>query len=231
MQTSATVVEISKALAKAQPEFRAVAKSGENKAQGYKFADLDDYLAASRKGLESHGLSLAFSVEEAIDLPPRTTKSGAILYGLRVRVVARLLHISGEWLEAQAFGEGTDSGDKACYKAITGARKYATAALLGLATGDDPERDDRQERASRKPAAKSDGGNGAAGAEPPTEDQLNRLEGWLLDERLPSKTRDYIGAQMAGGLTKGAAGALIGKVKEKFAKELGAGKAEPGANG
>ena len=47
----------------------------------------------------------------------------------------------GQTEEADGYGEGVDSGDKAPYKAITGGRKYALASLLGLATSDDPERD------------------------------------------------------------------------------------------
>jgi DNA polymerase III delta prime subunit len=67
--------------------------------------------------------------------------------------------------------------------------------------------------------------------EPPTTAQLDRLEGWVLDQRLTEKTRNYLSEQMSRGLTRAAAGALIGRIKTKFATELSEGKAEPGANG
>ena len=49
---------------------------------------------------------------------------------------------SGEEVVAKVAGQGLDPGDKAPYKAMTGALKYALLQSFLLATGDDPE-DDR----------------------------------------------------------------------------------------
>jgi len=46
---------------------------------------------------------------------------------------------SGEEIIAKVAGQGLDSGDKAPYKAMTGALKYALLQSFLLATGDDPE--------------------------------------------------------------------------------------------
>ena len=46
---------------------------------------------------------------------------------------------SGEEVIAKVAGQGLDSGDKAPYKAMTGALKYALLQSFLLATGDDPE--------------------------------------------------------------------------------------------
>ncbi len=46
---------------------------------------------------------------------------------------------SGEEITARVAGEGLDVGDKASYKAMTGALKYALLQSFLLATGDDPE--------------------------------------------------------------------------------------------
>ncbi len=46
---------------------------------------------------------------------------------------------SGEELVAKVAGQGHDPGDKAPYKAMTGALKYALLQSFLLATGDDPE--------------------------------------------------------------------------------------------
>jgi len=46
---------------------------------------------------------------------------------------------SAEELTARVAGEGLDVGDKASYKAMTGALKYALLQSFLLATGDDPE--------------------------------------------------------------------------------------------
>jgi hypothetical protein len=46
---------------------------------------------------------------------------------------------SGEEITTKVAGQGLDSGDKAPYKAMTGALKYALLQSFLLATGDDPE--------------------------------------------------------------------------------------------
>jgi len=51
---------------------------------------------------------------------------------------------SGEEIIAKVAGQGLDPGDKAPYKAMTGALKYALLQSFPLATGDDPE-DERPE--------------------------------------------------------------------------------------
>jgi hypothetical protein len=233
MKTSESIKEIAAALSAAQGQFRPIPKTGENRQQGYRFADLDDHLSVVRPVLAKHGLSLVASTEELVPLPERQTRSGGVQYVVRARVVGRLLHSSGEWIEGESWGEGQDSLDKAGYKAITGARKYLVTSLLGTATGDDPERDQEQPRArgakKAEPAPAATGDNGAD--EPPTSDQLDRLEGWVLDQRLPTNVRDLLAQEMAGGLTKNRAGAIIGRIKSKYASELAEGKTEPGSEG
>jgi len=49
---------------------------------------------------------------------------------------------TGETWEVQGVGEGEDVGDKAVYKAITGAEKYALTKNFMISTGEDPEKDD-----------------------------------------------------------------------------------------
>ena len=46
---------------------------------------------------------------------------------------------TAEEITVKTAGEGLDSGDKAPYKAMTGALKYALLQSFLLATGDDPE--------------------------------------------------------------------------------------------
>ncbi len=56
---------------------------------------------------------------------------------------------SGEEITAKVAGQGLDPGDKAPYKAMTGALKYALLQSFLLATGDDPE----EERADARYSA------------------------------------------------------------------------------
>ena len=50
-------------------------------------------------------------------------------------------------------GEGIDKGDKAGYKAYTGALKYYLANTFMVATGDDPEKDSPDEKMNPKKAS------------------------------------------------------------------------------
>jgi hypothetical protein len=151
MQSSETVAKIAGALAKAQAEFKGVQKGGQNTYDKYSYAKLEDYVVAIRPVLAKHGLSLLSSVDEVVALEERKTSNGKSEHAVRVKLVVRVLHESGEWVEAAAWGEGQDRADKAVYKAITGARKYGVAAALGLATTDDPEEDGGDEQPPADP--------------------------------------------------------------------------------
>lgn len=159
MKSSESLAKLAPALTKAQAEFKGVAKSGRNTFDKYDYANLEDYVHAVRGVLASHGLSLLSSSEEIIPLEDRTTKNGGCEHAVRVKLTTRIVHESGEWIETSSCGEGQDRADKAVYKAITGARKYALASALNLATTDDPEQDDDHEPAPVKqqprPAAKA----------------------------------------------------------------------------
>jgi hypothetical protein len=50
---------------------------------------------------------------------------------------------TGETISFQSIGTGADSGDKAAYKAATGALKYALLTVFLIPTGDDPESDSK----------------------------------------------------------------------------------------
>src|SRR5271167_4685832 len=71
------------------------------------------------------------------------TGRGEITRMARVVMVYTFADVdSGEEIVAKVAGQGLDPGDKAPYKAMTGALKYALLQSFLLATGDDPE-DDR----------------------------------------------------------------------------------------
>jgi len=76
---------------------------------------------------------------------------------------------SAEELTARVAGEGLDVGDKASYKAMTGALKYALLQSFLLATGDDPE----DERADSR--------SGFGSESQITAEQVGQLQG-LIEE-------------------------------------------------
>lgn len=153
ISTSEAVSNLATSLTKAQAEFKGVAKSGQNTYDKYAYATLEDFVGASRAVLAKYGLSLVTSVLAVEPLPDRTTGGGKTEHVVRVKVALRLIHESGEWIEATSWGEGQDRADKAVYKAITGARKYGLASMLGLATTDDPEADETVGRDTVQPKA------------------------------------------------------------------------------
>lgn len=162
MNASESQSKIAPALAKAQSQFKSVQKGGENTFDRYRYATLEDDVAAVGHVLADHGLCLLSSVEEVLPLEDRKTAKGGTEHAVRVRLSVRVLHESGEWVEATVWGEGQDRADKAVYKAITGARKYGLAAALNLATTDDPEQDEgdqrpRQPQQQQRPPANGNG--------------------------------------------------------------------------
>jgi hypothetical protein len=129
-------------LAKASSTIEMAVKSGHNKEHNYDYATFADYLKAVRKPLAENGL---FLFQHPVGDPVfsgKQTRGGATWLVARVVVETRIVDPeSNGWIACRVWGEGHDPGDKATYKAITGARKYSLAMLLGIHTEDDPERD------------------------------------------------------------------------------------------
>jgi hypothetical protein len=116
-----------------------VNKGGTNTAQGYKFVQATDVAKIVRHELGKLNVAMIPAKVEvaASGLTPKGTQSL-----LTVVYTWRLIDgDSGETLEFQSIGTGADSGDKAAYKAATGALKYALLTTFLIPTGDDPEHD------------------------------------------------------------------------------------------
>jgi hypothetical protein len=119
-------------------EISRVPKNGTNKFHNYDYVmegDLSDHV---RPLLSKQGIGLTFSVLDVIDLPNNT---------IRVKAQITLGIDGGETISATVFGDAQDKGDKALYKAMTGAVKYWLYKTFLVSTGDDPE---QQEAADPK---------------------------------------------------------------------------------
>lgn len=129
-----------------------VPKTGHNANHNYDYATEADILAAVRSGLAERHVILAPDVESIV-WEKLTTKSGGELKLCTVRVRFDVMDAeSGELLSVRMVGQGSDSGDKAFYKALTGATKYAVLKLFLIPTGDDPE-NEKPERNTLPPPA------------------------------------------------------------------------------
>lgn len=141
--------DVAAALAKAAADIGTVAETGKNDHHRYRYASVADLARAVQPALSKHGLAI-------VPLRYDTEWSGN---GCRVTAHYRIVHSSGQHLDAVAIGEGIDKGDKAAYKAQTGAWKYLVRTLFAIPTGDDAEQDSPQRSGSRAQSNRRPGGS------------------------------------------------------------------------
>lgn len=108
---------------------------------GYAYATEAGFIAAVRPLFVKYGL-IILPIEVHAD-NTKTEVAGKVTYVSNVHVVYRIYDTdSGEFIEVTMVGAGNDSGDKALYKALTGAFKYVLRQAFMIGTGDDPEATD-----------------------------------------------------------------------------------------
>jgi hypothetical protein len=125
-----------------------VQKRGHNERYNYSYVTAADIAGSVGDILAELGVIVIPSLEE-ISYEPAGRGEGTRM----VRVIMAYTFAdadTGEEVVATAAGQGLDAGDKAPYKAMTGALKYALLQLFLLATGDDPE-DERLDPRLSKP--------------------------------------------------------------------------------
>ena len=123
-------------------EIDAIGKDRKNPKQGYNFRGIDDFYNSIHAVLAKHRV---FSVPEVIEEKSieRTSKAGGLLVHRLFTFQYTFYAEDGSFVKATVPGEGMDSGDKACYKAMSGAQKYAFIQIFTVPTADmkDPEND------------------------------------------------------------------------------------------
>ena len=137
-------------------ELGSVEKKGFNKAQNYRFVRESDVVAALVPLLAKNKIMLRQSVVSSNREPLYQTNSGLTMWLTRCIVEFQWLDgETGEILETVTVpGEGADTGDKGIYKAMTGAEKYFLMKTFLISTGDDPEADEKVDKAVAASAAK-----------------------------------------------------------------------------
>ena len=142
MTRSETVGAIAAALAKAQAVMRNPAFDKQNSAyQGFRYASLAAHLDAIRNPLSMHGISVV--------QPTALAEAG------KVHVTTMLLHTSGEWL-ASEISMPCGNTAQAVGSALTYARRYSLAALVGIVGEDDDDGNAATQAASEaKPSKKA----------------------------------------------------------------------------
>ena len=129
-----------KKLAKIMGKIGVVPKTGFNKFHKYNYTTEADVQAiTSNRMAEENLIMIVIEIEN--ETRQVTTRGGNTEFIYRGTFDFQIHDgDSGEVLTMRVSGEGQDAGDKAAYKALTGAHKYALMKLFQISTGDDPER-------------------------------------------------------------------------------------------
>jgi hypothetical protein len=136
-------------LAGVMADVKHVPKNGRNSFHNYNYATEADIADAVRDGMAQRGVMLIPSVERC---DWRTVKGKNGDQSIATLTVKFRATDGKDSIDFTVMGEGQDSGDKATYKAMTGATKYALLKLFLIPTGDDPERDEEEEKPKRQSA-------------------------------------------------------------------------------
>lgn len=117
-----------------------VQKKQKNKEQHYNFASEGDFIAEVRPLMVEAKL-ICYPLK-VFSYPSRTPSEKQVL--INGTATYRFEDVEdGSFIDIEVPYSGADSTDKAPYKAMTGARKYALRQAFLIETGDDPEKDEK----------------------------------------------------------------------------------------
>jgi endogenous inhibitor of DNA gyrase (YacG/DUF329 family) len=128
--------ELAKALSAAQSEFSSAAKNKVNPFFKSHYADLNSVWDACRGPLNRHGLSIVQTTD--------------VEDGKNV-LVTILMHSSGQWIEGRYAIAAKTQDPQAVGSAITYARRYALASMVGIVSDEDDDGEAAQARPSEQP--------------------------------------------------------------------------------
>lgn len=144
MEQSESIAELAKALAEAQGALASVPLNKENPYFKSHYADLGALWEAARPELSSRGLSVTQTFE------PYT---GGV-DGRLVNVTTTLTHVSGQWRSGTlSMPTGEKTTPQSVGSAITYARRYSLAAMLGLVGAPDDDAEGAEGRKGSAPKA------------------------------------------------------------------------------
>jgi hypothetical protein len=120
----------------------AIGRNSENREQGFAFRGIDDTKNALNPLLARYGVFYLPDVIERV-CDRRTTRNGGTMYEVNLHVRYTFYGPAGDSVSGSTWGEGTDSGDKATNKGMTGAEKQMLFQAFAIATAE--QRDDDQD--------------------------------------------------------------------------------------
>ncbi len=214
---------LAKKMVLAVSEIDAVDKRGKNTKQDYAYVKATDVAAEVRKVLVKHGIAFDYDVlsTERWDKP---TNSGGMQFFIQIEVAVTFTdQDTGESRTVKTIGWGSDTGDKAPYKAMTGALKYALRMNFLIPDESDPENDHGKEV---KPEVQRKSTPISYHQGPIEEDPIFDENGDVVDVK-PAKVAPIRRVEKSPEKTPPADGAISeGKAKRFWAIALGAGKSK-----
>lgn len=143
LQLNAQLQQKKNALRKALKGMGILKKGATNKFDNYDYFSEAQYKDLFTGLFSDNGLELKFDEVEYLTFEGTEKQAN----GRMPRLEFTLFDIDTGFYETTVItGEGIDKGDKAGYKAYTGALKYYLADTFMVATGDDPERESPDNR-------------------------------------------------------------------------------------
>lgn len=122
-------------ISKVMGEVAGVEKNQKNTQQGYSFRGIDDLYAALQPPLVKYGVFFCTDVEK-LEQTGRESKQGTMLTCTVLTVKFTFYAPDGSSIVVRTVGEGMDSGDKSCSKAMSTALKYALLQLFCIPTSE-----------------------------------------------------------------------------------------------
>lgn len=163
---SESIDQLAKALSAAQKEIRAALKDSENPFFKSNYADLSSVWDACREPLTANNL--------CVMQPTEITDNGETV------LVTTLAHASGQWMQGRLLVKPVKNDPQGMGSALTYARRYALAAMVGIVQTDDDAEDamnrGKGEKAKVKPPPAPQR-NAPAPPPPPTEQKGNTEAG------------------------------------------------------
>lgn len=187
MRANMTVIERICAIVAEMP---AIGKGQRNEQQGFLYRGHDDVMNALNPLLSHYGVFFTPKVLERIT-DQRATNRGGVMYEVNLHVEYTFYGARGDSFTADAWGEGTDSGDKSTNKAMTMALKNVLAQTFAVSTEEINRLDTDQH--TDEPTA---GRRSAQPAKPTTSDGIELSEGAPLGWSAISAALKQIDASM-----------------------------------
>lgn len=181
MIQSEDIKELAAALSKAQGVMAGAAKDTANPFFKTKYADLASVWDAARKPLSDNGLSVC-----------QTTK---MVEG-EVCLITTLMHSSGQWIAGEMWLAPVKRDPQGYGSAITYMRRYALAAIVGVAPedddGNDASKQTRQNHAPNPGGQKEKPPVTNPEITPEEKQRLAKFTVWFLDQVAKATTGDAI---------------------------------------